>query len=70
MTGKVTPEPIGPRSTRGPCRLPKGSHLQVLADVGDHQVHVRADDLQMNWTGPNGASSRRKALDGGAAEAI
>ena len=43
---------------------PKGDRVQVLADVGDHQVHVRAGELQVNWARANGASTRRKALDG------
>ena len=58
-------EPIGPRSPRGPCRSPKGDRVQVLADVGDHQVHVRAGESEVNWARANGASTRRKALDGG-----
>jgi hypothetical protein len=62
-------EPIGPRSTRGPCRLPKGDRVQVLADIGDHQVHVRAGELQM--TGRERMERARAARPWmGAAEAL
>ena len=54
-------EPTGPRSTRGPCRSSKGDCVHVLADVGDHHVHVRAGELHEVGERANGAITRRKA---------